>query len=79
MDLLDRLKEKQTEDNMSDVAFARRLGISRAMWIETKRGTYPIRFQVLAAAAREFPTLNDAILRYLATHTRSEKIVAVAN
>lgn len=70
MNLLDQLIQKQTELELSNRAFARRLRISHGMWIETRKGVYPIRFQVLAAAAREFPSLNDAILKYLAAHNR---------
>lgn len=79
MTLLDQLIDKQNELGLSDRGFSRKLGISHALWSETKKGTYPIRYEILAAAAREFPTLGDAIVRYLAATERKSAATTIVS
>lgn len=65
MNLLTALMEKQKAEGVSDRAFAKKLGVSHALWSNTKRGKYPIQFQILTGAVKAYPTLADTAVSYL--------------
>jgi transcriptional regulator with XRE-family HTH domain len=72
MDLLGKLIEEQRRSGLSDRAFARRLGVSQALWSTTRSGKAVIGSKILAACAREFPQMGEDILRYLAGTERGK-------
>lgn len=76
MELLDELIKRQKDEGLSDRAFARKLGVSHVLWSQTKRGAYPIRFEILKGAAREYPTLADSVVNYLAQFDSREQVTA---
>jgi transcriptional regulator with XRE-family HTH domain len=73
MDLLGKLIEEQRTSGLSDRAFARRLGVSQALWSTTRSGKAVVGSKILAACAREFPELGPDILRYLA-NSQQDKV-----
>jgi transcriptional regulator with XRE-family HTH domain len=72
MSLLAKLIDEQRRRSLSDRAFARRLGVSQALWTNTRTGKVSPGIKVLAATAKEFPSLSDEIIRYLATCAPNE-------
>lgn len=61
--LIDKLKAKQ--DDMSDVAFARKLGLSRQTWAFLKDGTrHPGKHSIKKILAA-FPDLTIDVMNYL--------------
>lgn len=67
MSLLDSLIEEQRRRSLSDRAFARLLGVSQALWSNTRTGKIPVGVKILSGVAREFPLLAKDILAYLAS------------
>jgi hypothetical protein len=65
MELVRRLKEEQAKLGLSDRAFARRLGVSSALWATTKSGKAPVGRKLMAATVREFPLLANDIVHHL--------------
>ena len=65
MNLLDKVIEEQRKGGLSDRSFARQLGVSQALWTNTRRGKVPLGLKVLAGIAREFPRLGNEILKHL--------------
>lgn len=76
MTLLEKLIAKQRDLNLSDAEFADKLGISRALWTNT-RGGLPIGMKVLRGVVREFPTLTDDVIFTVASYsTKSEQVAS---
>jgi transcriptional regulator with XRE-family HTH domain len=67
MQLIAVLVAEQKKLGLSDRAFARRLGVSQALWSNTKSGKWPVGRKLLAAVTREFPQLRTAVLTHLQT------------
>lgn len=65
--LLVALVDRQQALGMSGAAFARHLGISRALWSLTVQGRRPIRRLLLAGVSHRFPELAEALLFVLAS------------
>jgi transcriptional regulator with XRE-family HTH domain len=63
--LIDLLETKRKELNLSDAAFARRLGVSRPLWIATREGKRSVGMTLLQGTARAFPDLDGAVLAHL--------------
>ncbi|MDQ5825064.1 MAG: hypothetical protein M3441_12780 [Chloroflexota bacterium] len=66
--LLDALVNQQRTLQLSDRAFANKLGISKALWIMTRQGDVPVGISLLAGVVREFGDLRDEVLDALAEH-----------
>ncbi|HEX8220756.1 MAG TPA: hypothetical protein VF914_16310 [Chloroflexia bacterium] len=66
--LLEALIKQQRTLKLSDHAFARKLGISKALWVMTRRGDTPVGISLLAGVVREFSGLNNEVLGALAEH-----------
>lgn len=65
MSLLEALKQKQVEAGLSDVGFARSLGVSRSLWYFTRRGEMGIGEKVLHGTLWAYPDLNREVLQWL--------------
>lgn len=65
MDLVTHLVNEQRKLGLSDRAFARKLGVSSALWATTKAGKAPVGRKLMAATAREFPLLANDIVQHL--------------
>ena len=66
--LLDTLIKLQRTLKLSDQAFASKLGISKALWVMTRRGDTPVGISLLAGVVREFNDLGSEVLAALAAH-----------
>lgn len=66
MELIKRLTQEQEKLGLSDRAFARKLGVSSALWAMTKTGKSPVGRKLMAATMREFPILANDIVQHLA-------------
>ncbi len=66
--LLDALIKQQRTLKLSDHAFASKLGISKALWVMTRRGDTPVGISLLAGVVREFSGLGNEVLGALAEH-----------
>lgn len=67
--LLEALIKQQRTLKLSDHAFASKLGISKALWVMTRRGDTPVGISLLAGVVREFSGLNNEVLGALAEHS----------
>lgn len=65
MMILESLKEKQRQENLSDQRFARKLGVSRRLWGMTRVGIKDIGMSLLKAAAKTYPDLDADIMAFL--------------
>lgn len=65
MDLVNHLVKEQEKLGLSDRAFAKRLGVSSALWAMTKAGKSPVGRKLMASTAREFPLLANEIVQHL--------------
>jgi transcriptional regulator with XRE-family HTH domain len=63
--LIEELEAKRKELGLSDAAFARRLGVSRPLWVAVREGKRSVGMTLLRGAAREFPDLDGAVLAHL--------------
>jgi transcriptional regulator with XRE-family HTH domain len=63
--LIEELEAKRKELSLSDAAFARRLGVSRPLWIAVRERKRSVGMTLLRGAAREFPDLDGALLAHL--------------
>ncbi|MEA2574257.1 MAG: hypothetical protein QOH93_1555 [Chloroflexia bacterium] len=66
--LLEALVNRQRTLQLSDRAFARKLGISKALWVMTRQGDIRVGISVLAGVVREFSELSNEVLGVLAEH-----------
>jgi len=66
MDLIELLHKKQKKLKLSDGDMAKRLGISRAMWVRVRMGTYPNAKSalLLRGVLAAFPELSGAALSF---------------
>src|SRR5512146_108047 len=58
-------KLMQREGELSDYKFAKKLGISRALWEFTRTGQKPIHLTLLKATIRTFPELCTEVIEFL--------------
>jgi len=65
VDWLRRKQEQEQPTDRNDAAFARRLGLSGAMWCRLKSGERDPGMRVLQAALAAFPGERDAILSHV--------------
>jgi transcriptional regulator with XRE-family HTH domain len=63
--LIEKLEAKRKELQLSDAAFARRLGVSRPLWTAVREGKRSVGMALLRGAARAFPDLDGAVLAHL--------------
>jgi predicted transcriptional regulator len=63
--LTESLKAKQRELELSDGAFARRLGVSRPLWVAIRSGQRPVGLSLLRGVVRAFPDLEAEVLSFL--------------
>jgi predicted transcriptional regulator len=66
--LLDALIKRQRTLNLSDQAFAAKLGVSKSLWVMTRRGDIPVGMSLLAGVVREFGDLRNEVLNALAEY-----------
>ena len=66
--LVDALIEQQRTLKLSDEAFARKLGISKSLWIMTRQGDVPVGMSLLAGVVREFGELRNEVIEALADY-----------
>ena len=66
--LLDALIKLQRTLKLTDQAFASKLGISKALWVMTRRGDTPVGISLLAGVVREFSHLRNEVLEALVEH-----------
>ena len=59
------LDQHRKELHLTDAAFARRMGITRALWASVKNGHSNPGMKVVRAAMRRFPELQLKISIYL--------------
>jgi predicted transcriptional regulator len=71
--IVERLKGKQKELGMSDVAFAAKLGISRQLWNFIKTGKREPGFKFLKAVMRELPELTVDVMSAMKEPVSSKK------
>lgn len=62
MDMEARLRAIQTREELTDTAFAARLGISRPLWNRIKHGHMTVSERVAMKAAGAFPELMPLLL-----------------
>jgi transcriptional regulator with XRE-family HTH domain len=68
--LLDKLKEKQEQLGLNDVAFAERLGVSRTLWAFVKSGERVPGQKFLQAVMAAFPELKLDVFNYMDIRSR---------
>lgn len=71
--LVDFLIEKQLAERLSDTEFARKLGISRALWDFIRTGRRGFGEKSLKGIVRAFPELTPRVLLYLQGEDEVEK------
>jgi len=64
--LIEQIKAKQIELGLSESEFAKKLGISRALWFLIKKGERQPGFKFIQAIIKKFPDLQLAVYQYLA-------------
>lgn len=62
MDVIQEVKNRQVKEELSDTKFAKKLGISRAMWEAVLKGKREMGWKVMGAIHSTYPDLTDAIL-----------------
>jgi hypothetical protein len=68
-DFLAAIKQQQAADGLSDAEFARRLGVSHAMWSRVKHGKRGMGREFIRAALRAYPALAAETLRFFSAET----------
>lgn len=66
-ELVSKLIAKQKASGAGDGAFARKLGVTRAVWFNVRTGRQPIGEKMLRGIVRCFPDLNSEVIIYLAS------------
>jgi transcriptional regulator with XRE-family HTH domain len=82
MKLIERLEAIRKAEEMAVDEFAVALGVSRNLWIDTRSGKYPVRFELLAGAVQRFgetyPDLEKLVIEYLKTAPRRKELARAA-
>jgi len=77
--LLEKLKELQAKEGLSDYKFADKLRVSHQLWQMTRTGRREIGLAVLQGALRAYPELNRDVLFFLGWDVSiTSKVVANA-
>lgn len=63
--LIEKLKEIQAREGLSDYKFADKLGVSPQLWQMTRTGKRDIGSVILKAVAKTYPELNRDVLIFL--------------
>lgn len=63
--LLDKLKEKQAQERLSDHKFADKLSVSYQLWQMTRTGSREIGLAILRGILRAYPELYRDVLIFL--------------
>ena len=63
--LTETLKKRQQKLQLDNAAFARRLGVSRAMWSSVKADRRAPGVHLLRGVTRAFPDLDAEVLAFL--------------
>jgi len=63
--LIEKLKEKQTKERLSDYGFADKLSVSHQLWQMTRTGKREIGLAVLQGTIRAYPELDRDVLIFL--------------
>jgi transcriptional regulator with XRE-family HTH domain len=70
MALVEKLIEEQDKLRLSDRKFAQLLGISSALWSNTKRGKAQPGRKLIAASVNRFPLLANSVVQHLSDIAR---------
>ena len=62
--LIRKLKERQQQEGLTDIAFAKKLRISRQLWGMIKKKGKPIGSKLITGIIREYPELTVDVLVY---------------
>lgn len=62
--LINKLKERQHQEGLTDSAFANKLRISRQLWGMIKKNGNPIGSKLITGIIREYPELTVDVLVY---------------
>ncbi len=73
MRIINRLKEIQIAEGLSDEAFARKIGISRVHWNNIKHGKSPIGIHFLNKVKKAYPGLKKDVEFFLLNEFGNEK------
>lgn len=63
--LIEKLKEIQSEEDLSDYRFAEKLGVSHQLWQMTRTGKREIGLVILKAVLKVYPELYRDVLFFL--------------
>lgn len=72
--IVQSLVAMQTQNNITESAISKRLGISRVGWYFLKTGRREPSLKFLKSVMREFPELTTDVLIYLKSHDQEIKI-----
>ena len=73
MRIVNRLKEIQEAEGLSDEAFAAKLGYSRVQWNNIKNGKQPLSIRFLIAVKRCYPGLKKDVDFFILNEFGNEK------
>lgn len=72
-ELIKAIEDKQKERGLNDADLSRLLDIDPSYWCRVKQGERPIGQKMLNAVLREFPTLQDAVIKYMSQKQESRQ------
>ena len=72
MELVKTLRNKQEHEKMNDTCFAKKLGISRSLWVLTQVGKREIGFTLLRAIVQHYPELIIDVIDFLKNGASNE-------
>jgi len=70
--IIEKLKAKQKELGISDIAFAKQIGISRPLWALVKTGKRGPGMKFIKAVMSTFPELSLDVMNYMANDNKSK-------
>jgi len=71
--LIQTLKDRQQKLKANNTEFARRLGISRPLWVAVQAGRRAVGVELLRGVVNVFPDLDDEVLAFLRQRNDREK------
>lgn len=72
--LTEKLKAKQVREGLSDVAFSKKLGISRQTWAFVKGGTRKPGMKFLSAVIKTYPDLQLDVYKVMNEDNHSGEV-----
>lgn len=74
--LVERLGAIQAAHKWTDPQFSERMGVTRVLWQQVKKGDRKFGAKTLRAILKAFPELGDEILAYLGDEEATPEVVA---